>query len=218
MGIFLKTVIKVKFSDLKSIQTFLFILFLILTTNGCNKEKSSNLSQKKVSDLYLEKNKINEKLFLDIPKIEKKEKLNRKRDQGEVKNIIPNGSIWMDTEGFVDCCFYFGAFDLEEKRNGPWRAYYKNGIVHMEMFFTHGIMNGMMKGFHENGIPMLEGKWEDNRRIGIWRFWNPDKTLWKKGKFINDKMNGEWLIHEQGKKLICQYKDEVRLICKNNPK
>lgn len=196
-------------------ERLLILLLLILGTNGCHKENSSTPIEKTALGLNKEKNKIADDLILDISKLKKMGKSNGKKDQRKIKKRIPSGAVWIRTEDFVDCCYYFGALDMEGERNGPWRAYYRSGIVHMEMFFSHGQMNGLMKGFHENGMPMLEGRWENNKRVGTWKFWNPDKVLWKKGKFINDKMNGEWIVNEQGKKLICEYKDEVRLSCKS---
>lgn len=46
--------------------------------------------------------------------------------------------------------------------------------------------------FYENGVLKSVGYYNNNKKEGVWKFYNRDGKLYSSGTFINDKMNGIW--------------------------
>lgn len=74
-----------------------------------------------------------------------------------------------------------GKFDPEGKKDGHWTYWYKDGKVWSECDFQSGKKSGMSTVYFDNGQKRYEGMYENDKQIGIWRFWD------ESGKLVQEK-------------------------------
>ncbi len=53
-------------------------------------------------------------------------------------------------------------------------TYYASGQLESKVEYEDGKRSGMAERWHTNGKKMSEGRYEGNRMVGEWRFWNAD--------------------------------------------
>lgn len=94
-------------------------------------------------------------------------------ENGEDKSLTkeityyPNGSIR-----------YTGEYN-DNKKDGHWEYYYKDGTKWSEGYFKEGERDGKAITYHENGQIYYEGQYTDGIRSGTWRFYDNDGKLIK---------------------------------------
>ncbi len=83
-----------------------------------------------------------------------------------------------------DSVFYDGSKQLrfageliKGKRNGLWKAYYKNGNLWSEGVFKNGIGEGYSHVFHANGKVSTMGFYTNDAPSGVWQYFNEDGTM-----------------------------------------
>jgi len=67
-----------------------------------------------------------------------------------------------------------------DKRDGTWIFYYKNGNKWSEAEYIDGINNGKTLTWFENGNKRYEGFYKDGKQSGKWKFWD------EKGNFVKE--------------------------------
>jgi len=67
----------------------------------------------------------------------------------------------------------------DKKRDGKWIYYYENGNIWSEGFFKNGKSDGKRITHYENGTVFYEGYYEEDRRVGIWKFFDEKGKLLK---------------------------------------
>jgi antitoxin component YwqK of YwqJK toxin-antitoxin module len=53
-------------------------------------------------------------------------------------------------------------------------TYYASGQMESKTAYVDGKRQGTAERWYTNGTKMSEGRYEDNRMVGEWRFWNAD--------------------------------------------
>jgi len=81
---------------------------------------------------------------------------------------------------------------LSRSRHGFWEEYFwiglnKTGPVWRSGYYKEGFLHGLNQLFYMNGQLKEEGYYEDDKKVGIWRYWDGTGRL-RKGK---DFGNGE---------------------------
>jgi antitoxin component YwqK of YwqJK toxin-antitoxin module len=67
-----------------------------------------------------------------------------------------------------------GPLSKNEKRDGIWKAYYRDGSLWSEGEYNDGIRHGNTKTYHENGKLYYDGKFNNAQKTGIWKFYDKD--------------------------------------------
>ena len=65
------------------------------------------------------------------------------------------------------------------KRDGKWIYYYNNGNLWSEGFFKNGKSDGKRITHYENGKIFYVGYYQEDRRVGVWKFYDEKGTLVK---------------------------------------
>lgn len=65
------------------------------------------------------------------------------------------------------------------ERHGNWKVYYENGFLWSEGKYWKGKRKGYSVVYHKNGKKKLEGNYEDDVKVGIWKLWGEDGSLYK---------------------------------------
>ena len=113
----------------------------------------------------------------------------------------------------------------DDKKEGLWREYHKNGqlksegnyvaglkdglhkewenngVLLLEGYYTKGKANGLMKWFHERGHLAGEGNMIDGIRVGMWKICDIQENGFCIDAYFKDgKRDGKWKIyHEHAK-------------------
>lgn len=72
---------------------------------------------------------------------------------------------------------------LDDKRNGEWIKYYKNGTVEIICNYKAGLLTGDYKLFYKNGNTKQQGIYENEIHIGIWEHFRENGSLEFKANF-----------------------------------
>lgn len=67
-----------------------------------------------------------------------------------------------------------GPLSKEEKRDGNWKSYYRDGDLWSEGDFDNGLRQGKTITYHDNGEMYYEGQYNKNQKSGIWKFYDTD--------------------------------------------
>jgi SAM-dependent methyltransferase len=70
--------------------------------------------------------------------------------------------------------------------------YYLNGKEQEEARMVRGVAEGIMRRWYQNGQVQLEREYKAGRIDGMVREYYEDGTLWKEGRFADDKAEGPW--------------------------
>ena len=67
------------------------------------------------------------------------------------------------------------------KRTGEWQAFFENGKLNSDEFFTEGQTDGKVTVYYENGQKMYEGENKMGKLAGVWHYWDdkgkPTRTV-----------------------------------------
>lgn len=107
----------------------------------------------------------------------------------KLKSWYPNGNRLL--EGLVTSFDRYYRCDQEmnvKLENLYYNKYYDSTGA---LVLTEG--TGPVKEFHMNGEKRLEGKLENGKKIGLWRYFDENGNLNKVGTYVNDLEDGRWL-------------------------
>lgn len=65
-----------------------------------------------------------------------------------------------------------GSLDVNEKRDGNWKSYYRDGKLWSEGDYANGIREGKTITYFANGNKRYEGQFLKGQKSGRWKFWN----------------------------------------------
>lgn len=85
-----------------------------------------------------------------------------------------NGEIALDGEA-IDGIFYTGGDP--SPYNGSLKVYFRNGDRCLQRGFDRGLLDGDAMDWYENGHLRLEGRYEEGRQDGQWRYYKRDGSL-----------------------------------------
>lgn len=70
-----------------------------------------------------------------------------------------------------------GPLSNEEKRDGLWKSFYRDGVLWSEGEYKNGIRDGKTITYHANGNKYYEGQFIKAQKSGIWKFYNQEGTF-----------------------------------------
>ncbi len=73
-----------------------------------------------------------------------------------------------------------GPLSDNEKRDGLWKSYYRDGVIWSEGEYNNGIREGKTVTFFPNGKKYYEGQFLKAQKAGVWKFYN------EQGEFVNE--------------------------------
>ena len=76
-----------------------------------------------------------------------------------------------------------GREDREGKRNGVWKMYDEEGYELSITVYKHGKKHGHIIVYHPNGALYYTGEYENDERVGEWRFYNEQGELVKEENY-----------------------------------
>jgi len=74
-------------------------------------------------------------------------------------------------------------------RQGLWESFYENGVKWSESNYLFGIREGAYKIFYSNGKLKIHGAYKNEKKTGIWYFYNEEGKFEKEIDF--DKSEGD---------------------------
>ncbi len=80
-------------------------------------------------------------------------------------------------------------FYKDNKKNGLWEIYYKNGNLKSQITYKDNRQYGEVKIFYENGSPKEEGYWKINKWVGEYKYY-----------YDNGQIKYHWFFDENGKR------------------
>ncbi len=83
-------------------------------------------------------------------------------------------------------------FYVNDKKNGIWKSFYKNGNIKSEITYLKGVKRGYAKIFYEDGQIAEEGTWMEDKWTGKY-----------KSYYKNGKLSYVWNYNEEGNR--CGY-------------
>lgn len=108
-------------------------------------------------------------------KVENKSTENQIPD-GEFIQKYPNGSV--QAKGDM----------LNNKREGLWTAYYKNGFKQSESTYQSGVLHGRTASFYTNGQVRYIGYFMGGKKDGKWEFYTEDGQFEKSEIYVKGKV------------------------------
>ncbi len=64
-----------------------------------------------------------------------------------------------------------GPLSKEEKRDGQWKAYYRDGKLWSEGDYRNGVREGKTITYHSNGNKYYDGQFKKAQKVGVWKFY-----------------------------------------------
>lgn len=86
--------------------------------------------------------------------------------------------------------------------NGVSKGYYENGNLKYEQNYKNGILDGKMKLYYENGKIEVDGNYKNGKAEGVWKSYYEDGKLKGEGKFGNGNREGVWKKYSEDGKVI----------------
>lgn len=65
----------------------------------------------------------------------------------------------------------------QNKRDGDWFAYHKNGNLCTEAHYVNGKEEGQYKVYHDNGYLYYTGEYHEGMKVGEWKFYDEQGRL-----------------------------------------
>lgn len=85
------------------------------------------------------------------------------------------------------------------KLEGLRTIYYPNAQIAEEMIYKNGLKEGPYKKLGQDGTLLEESYFQNNEYNGDAVFYDSDKSIASKGKFVNGKKAGIWKFYQKGK-------------------
>jgi antitoxin component YwqK of YwqJK toxin-antitoxin module len=68
---------------------------------------------------------------------------------------------------------------LDDVLDGPSRVYSPDGVLTQESTYQGGELHGHFQAWWNNGMPKESGSFDKGRRIGLYRWFKEDGSLWQ---------------------------------------
>ena len=125
---------------------------------------------------------------------------------------------------------YYCDSDQNKLYNGPYREYFENGDLKMEMYivqgkpddtyvvyysnakikevrsYLNGVFNGIWRSYSEQGVLMAQAEYLNGMKHGLWRIWDEQGTLRYEMQYDRGKKTGNWSMWDESGKLISERK------------
>lgn len=108
-----------------------------------------------------------------------------------MKNGMIDGPCWIYSQGRLVGEGIMNGLAHDPRKNGGWKAYYRNGQLKYEGTFVMGRRNGRFTEYHPDGKVKATGDYINDRRNGNWTFYEKDGVTInaeKTGQYINGKL------------------------------
>ncbi len=129
--------------------------------------------------------------------------------------------IFFDSNGEIinsNLASYYRVFKRDRKYfpfDGNVKDYYIDGQLAFVATYINGFLEGEAKYYDYNGNTLIDAKYKDGIRNGIWKFYYPDKRLKKRVSFNNDTILILDFYTQKGKQLVIngtgKYKDNITI-------
>ena len=101
--------------------------------------------------------------------------------------------------GLVSC---EGEFD-NGKKSGKWKYFLNNGQLQSSGNYKGGKIVGRWKWFFKNGEPRGTGGFDDEeQKHGVWKRYHANGQLWDEGRFEHGKKRGTWKVYDEAGELL----------------
>lgn len=92
----------------------------------------------------------------------------------------------------------------DDKKNGLWIKYHKNGKVKGRISYVNNIPKGAYVTFYASGMPEEEGDWQITKHVGIFRRYHPNGKISQEFNFdpSGKRVGEQKYYHENGKLMI----------------
>ncbi len=64
-----------------------------------------------------------------------------------------------------------GPLSANEKRDGEWKSYYRDGVLWSKGDYNNGVREGKTITYHSNGNKYYEGQFLKAKKTGMWKFY-----------------------------------------------
>lgn len=91
---------------------------------------------------------------------------------GDYIENYPNGKLKME-----------GKLNVNGNRDGLWISYYENGTKWSESYYDDGSREGHSLSFFPSGQTRYIGEYKNDKKIGVWKFYDEDGELFKEETF-----------------------------------
>jgi antitoxin component YwqK of YwqJK toxin-antitoxin module len=96
-----------------------------------------------------------------------------------------------------------GTDDHGQPRHGPFRQYFKNGMVACEGEFVQGRKTGVWTYFLANGQVKAVGRYADDLLVGDWEWYRENGQLMQTGSFSTEGLkHGRWRRYDPAGALL----------------
>lgn len=101
--------------------------------------------------------------------------------------------------GLISCQ---GEFD-NGKKSGKWKYFLNNGQMQSSGSFKDGKIVGRWKWFFKTGEPRATGGFDDEeQKHGAWKRYHANGQLWDEGRFEHGKKRGTWKVYDEAGELL----------------
>ena len=76
-----------------------------------------------------------------------------------------------------------GKLNANGNRDGLWISYYENGTKWSESYYDDGSREGHSLSFFPSGQTRYIGEYKNDKKIGVWKFYDEDGELFKEETF-----------------------------------
>jgi antitoxin component YwqK of YwqJK toxin-antitoxin module len=90
---------------------------------------------------------------------------------------------------------------IGEIKNGPYKTYYLDGKIYEEKFYINNILDGENIRYYSNGQMNFKSFYKLGRRVGAFFVYNIDGSVLVYGKYVDDKRHGIWRFYEESGRL-----------------
>jgi antitoxin component YwqK of YwqJK toxin-antitoxin module len=95
--------------------------------------------------------------------------------------------------------------DEQGQRQGPWRGYFSTGTIRYEGNFVDDKPTGVFKYFYPQGQLRAELIHEPGKEAVEATYYHRNRRILGKGKYVNQKMEGEWLFYNEQGVLVSEH-------------
>ncbi len=88
-----------------------------------------------------------------------------------------------------------------EKRDGVWEAYYKDGDLKSKGEYKNGEKEGVWEAYYKDGDLKSKGEYKNGEKEGVWEGYYKNKQLMRKGEYKNGKEEGVWEQYYENRQL-----------------
>ena len=134
---------------------------------------------------------------------------------GEFNCPIPVGAEHIVTE-LGEGWYVVDSKTNKERYVGPYQMWYDKGKTKKESFICRDAeskIQGLSKGWYEDGTLKSEGNYKDDKREGMWKEWYKDGLLKSEYNYKDNKMEGVCRkFHKRSETLYieCNYRDNKK--------